>query len=144
MGWAANADMEKRVKTVVRQRGLELDTDDLDLVYERIIDSKFVIISALSRRGYELSTIEAWPLLSIFQLDIGLWRALQDLGVKRGDEEDWIEIYNRLDELDDILLTDAGGTPVSPGEEVDDGTTVFAAINADSANIDIGISGERL
>lgn len=135
MAWTNAELLEARVARILSDNNYESDTVDEEIISSCLEASKQEIITRLRNRGYSLAQINEWARQKEFHLDIGTWYALLRLGFQRGDEEDWIEVFDRREELDDIIIVDDAGDILIPAETPTEG--IFDMFDLEALNEDL-------
>lgn len=114
--WATSKELEPRVIRVLSDNNYEPDEIDKEVINSSVEDAKNEIIARLRTRGYTIAQINTWSRQREFNLDIGTYYALNRTTYPRDDEQDWIEFFNRAEELDEVELYTLDGDLIEPGD----------------------------
>lgn len=116
MAWATSKELEPRVVRVLSDNNYDTDNIDKEIIDSSVVDAQNEIIARLRTRGYTLAQIMTWSRQREYNLDIGTYYALNRTTYPRDDEQDWIEFFNRAEELDELELYTLDGTLIEPGD----------------------------
>ncbi len=117
MAWATSKELEPRVVRVLSDNNYDPDEIDSAIINSSTEDAKNEVIVRLRTRGYTIAQINTWARQREYNLDIGTYYALIRLTFPREEEEqDWVEMFNRAEELDDAELFTIDGTLIEPGD----------------------------
>ena len=116
MAWATSSELESRVARVLSDNNYDPDEVDEEIINSSTGDAKNEIVTRLRTRGYTVAQINTWARQREYNLDIGTYYALIRLTFPREEaEQDWVEMFNRAEELDDAELFTIDGELIEPG-----------------------------
>jgi len=81
------------------------------------------------QRGFEIDVVDTWSERDAFALDIGVWLYAKRQGWDKNDEEDsnWLNQYNRIEELETVPLLLDDGTILTT--KTDENSTAMAGVD---------------
>jgi hypothetical protein len=92
---------------------LKMAPNDLPGLYEKIVPRAHLFgyqecLGRLMRRGFTQAQVDAWDRLAEFEGDLSIWKALLMAGAYAGFDRDTLAALDRREELDTVLVFDAG------------------------------------
>lgn len=137
MAWATSSELEARVSKIISDNNYDPDEVDDEIISSSTIDAQNEIIARLRTRGYTLAQILTWSRQREYNLDIGTYFTLIRLTFPREKEEqDWVEKFNRAEELDDLELFTIDGVLIEPGAQPSG--AIFSLFDLEKLNSDLG------
>lgn len=136
MAWATAKQLEPRVIRVLSDNNYDPDEIDKEIINSSTEDAKNEIIVRLRTRGYTIAQINTWARQREYNLDIGVYYSLIRMTFPREEEEqDWVEMFNRAEELDDVELFTLDGTLIDPGDTPS--AAIFELFDLEELNDDL-------
>lgn len=137
IGWIDTDTVKRRVKRVTSAYNEELRDEDISILDEKTLDSYYSILAALLREGYTNAQIDTWAQRGEYQRDIACCNYLLAIGFRRNDEQDWVQDFCKLSDLEDLPLVTTGGVLLEPGEPTG---TPFSMFEIEEINDNLGIT----
>jgi len=95
---------------------LELSAEETAVANRRLQDAYNAILAALVKRGVSKTNIDLWVQGEEFQLDIAAYLYFVNSAQLRGGQgkgADWLDRFDRRDELADVTLVKSDGTKMA-------------------------------
>jgi len=114
IGFADTADLEAKVAKVAADHNMTLNAVDSAVAVRRLASAYQIVLGALIDRGLSKAQADTWARGEEFQLDIATYWYGCDSGWNRmqRDDQDWLRVFNREEELATVKLLDADGEPL--------------------------------
>lgn len=114
IGFADTADLEAKVAKVAADHNMTLNAVDSAVAARRLASAYQIVLGALIDRGLSKAQADTWARGEEFQLDIATYWYGCDSGWNRmqRDDQDWLRVFNREEELATVKLLDADGEPL--------------------------------
>ena len=110
------ADVLTRLQLIVEQLNVSPSQDLSDLADANAVAGYHMVLTTLSGHGYSAADLNSWIAGETYNMEQALYLCLRDLLGTAGGDEDLIERYNHLEELEDknVILLDDTGAPIAP------------------------------
>jgi len=97
-----------------------LSAADKAIADRRLRHAYNLIVAALVKRGVAKADVDAWADGADYQLDIATYFYVVNTAQvrQRPGDTDWLDRFDRRDELADVTLLDADGAEVAADEDV--------------------------
>jgi hypothetical protein len=114
IGFADTADLEAKVAKVAADHNMTLNAVDSAVAARRLASAYQIVLGALIDRGLSKAQADTWARGEEFQLDIATYWYGCDSGWNRmqRDDQDWLRVFKREEELATVKLLDADGEPL--------------------------------
>jgi len=117
VGFTTVGDLSAKLNQVAADNNMTFSDANAATMLRRLIDAYNEIVSRLMKRGLTQAEISTWVRGEEFQLDIATYWYGRDCGwgSKLQEERDWIKVFDRTKELDDVAVISNDGNLLLSG-----------------------------